>query len=181
MSAFARSYARAALESAPAPYDFERLLADLGSVARALESDRRLKEFFAAPAIPKPPKQRALEALAARAGVDDFGRKLLRVILDHGRLTKLAEILTALSDAYDRAQGAHEAHVTVASALDSEQQRRIAGALGRKLGGTVRLDVSVDEKILGGFVARVGSRVIDASIASAIGRFQQKGKESAKA
>ena len=72
-----------------------------------------------------------------------------------------------MSDAYDRAQGAHEAHVTVASALDSDQQRRIALALGRKLGGTVRLDVSVDEKILGGFVARVGSRVIDASIASA--------------
>ncbi|MDQ2970982.1 MAG: F0F1 ATP synthase subunit delta, partial [Acidobacteriota bacterium] len=66
-------------------------------------------------------------------------------------------------------------------ALDSDQERRIAEALGRKLGGTVRLDVSVDEKILGGFVARVGSRVIDASIVSAIGRFQRKGKESAKA
>lgn len=181
MSAFARSYARAALESAPAKYDFERLLEDLGSVARALGSDRRLKEFFAAPAIPKPPKQRALEALAARAGVDDFGRKLLRVILDHGRLTKLPEILTALSDGYDRARGTHEAHVTVASAIDSDQERRIALALSRALGGTVRLDVSIDEKILGGFVARVQSRVIDASIASAIGRFQRKGKESAKA
>lgn len=181
MSAFARSYARAALESAPAQYDFERLLENLGSVARALASDRRLKEFFAAPAIPKPPKQRALEALAARAGVDDFGRRFLRVVLDHGRLTKLAEILTALSDGYDHARGAREAHVTVASTLDSDQERRIAEALGRKLGGTVRLDVSVDEKILGGFVARVGSRVIDASIVSAIGRFQRKGKESAKA
>lgn len=178
MSAFARSYARAALESAPAGYDFERLIQNLGAVARALDSDRRLKAFFAAPAIPGPPKQRALEALAVQAGVDDFGRRLLRVILNHGRLTKLAEILTALSDAHDRSRGTHEAHVTVAAPIGPEEERKIAEALGRSLKATVRMDVSVDEKILGGFVARVGSRVIDASVASAIGRFQQMGKET---
>ena len=181
MSAFARSYARAALESAPPGYDFERLLENVGAVRRALDSDARLKEFFAAPSIPKPPKERALEALAVKAEVDDFGRRLLRVILDHGRLTKLSEILRALSEAFDRSRGVHEADVTVAAAITPEEERKIAEALGRSLGGTVRLHVSIDEKILGGFVARVGSRVIDASVASAIGRFQERGKESARA
>lgn len=169
------------MESAPAGYDFERLLGNAGAVRRALDSDPRLKEFFAAPSIPKPPKERALEALAVKAGVDDFGRRFLRVILDHGRLTKLSEILTAMSVAFDRARGVHEADVTVAAPITPEEEKKIAEALGRSLGGTVRLHLSVDESILGGFVARVGSRVIDASVASAIGRFQERGKESARA
>ncbi len=181
MSAFARSYARAALESAPGGYDFERLLENLGSVRRAIDSDSRLKEFFAAPSIPKPPKQRALEALAVKAELDDFGRRLLRVILDHGRLTKLSEIASALSEAFDRKRGMHEAEVTVAAPITPEEEKKIADALGRSLGGSVRLHVTVDEKILGGFVARVGSRVIDASVASAIGRFQERGKERSRA
>ncbi len=181
MSAFARSYARAALESAPPGYDFGGLLENVGAIRRALESDARLKEFFAAPSIPKPPKERALEALAVKAGLDDFGRRLLRVILDHGRLTKLPEILTAMSEAFDRARGVLEADVTVAAPITQAEEKKIAEALGRSFDATVRLRVSIDEKILGGFVARVGSRVLDASVASAIGRFQEKGKERARA
>ena len=181
MSAFARSYARAALEAAPAGYDLAALLDQAGSVAKALSSDSRLKEFFASPAIPKPPKERALEALAAKAGLDEFGRRFLRVILEHGRLTKLDEILAALRDANDRARGTSEARVTVAAPIGPDEERRIAEALGRSFGGSVRLNVSVDERILGGFIARVGSRIIDASVASAIGRFQEKRKETARA
>ncbi|MCA1582175.1 MAG: ATP synthase F1 subunit delta [Acidobacteria bacterium] len=181
MSAFARSYARAALESAPAGYDFDRLVEGAGAVRRALDSDARLKEFFAAPSIPRAPKERALEALAVKAGLDDFGRRLLRVILDHGRLSKLSEILSALSQGVDRSRGVNEAHVTVAAPIGPQEEKKIADALGRSVGGTVRLRVAVDENILGGFVARVGSRVIDASVASAIERFQEKGKESARA
>ncbi|MEO8432884.1 MAG: ATP synthase F1 subunit delta [Acidobacteriota bacterium] len=181
MSAFARSYARAALEAAPAGYDVSALLDAAGSVARALSSDARLKEFFAAPAIPKPPKERALEALAVRAQVDDFGRRFLRVILDHGRLTKLDEILSALRAGYDVSRGIHEAQVTVAAPVSPEEERRIAEALEKSFGGSVRVHVTVDRRILGGFIARVGSRIIDASVASAIGRFQEKGKETARA
>ena len=58
---------------------------------------------------------------------------------------------------------------------------RIADALGRSFGGTFRLNVAVDETILGGFIARVRSRLIDASVASAIARFRKQGEETARA
>jgi F-type H+-transporting ATPase subunit delta len=180
VSAFARSYARAALQAAPAGYDFAKLTEGVGAVARAIEATPRLKEFFASPGIPRDRKVAALEALANRAGVDEFGRRLVRVILEHGRLTRLAEILTALTDEFDRSRGVNEAHITVAAPITEEEQRRIADALGKSYGGTFRLAVRVDESILGGFVARVRSRLIDASVASAIGRFQEQGKETSR-
>jgi F-type H+-transporting ATPase subunit delta len=181
VSAFARSYARAALESAPAGYDFDELIENLRSVARAVDGTPKLREFFAAPKVPRPPKQKALEALAVRAGVDDFGRRLLALVLSRGRLTHLSEIVAAISDLFDQTRGRNEAHVTVASAITPEQERRIADALGRSFGGTFRLNVAVDETILGGFIARVRSRLIDASVASAIARFRKQGEETARA
>jgi len=181
VSAFARSYARAALESAPSGYDFEKLIEDLRSVARAVDGSSRLREFFSAPKVPREPKQKALEAIAGRVGVDDFGRRLLGLALSHGRLRHLSEIVSALSDSYDKSRGHNEAHVTVATPLTPEQERRITDALGRSYGGTFRLNVRVDETILGGFIARVRSRLIDASVASSIARFRKQGEETARA
>lgn len=176
MSAFARSYARALIESAPKGTDVEKLLDGAGTVARALSSDARLKEFFAAPTIPRGPKEKALASLAERAGLDAFGQRYLAVILANGRILHLPEILEAAREEMDRAGGVAQAHVTVAAPIDAEEERRIAAALARSLASKVRLAVAVDSGILGGFVARIGSRVIDASVASAIGRFQERSK-----
>ena len=181
MSAFARSYARALVESAPKGYDFSAFLEGTGSVARALAGDRRLHEFFTAPAIPKPPKERALASLGEKAGLDVFGLRFLKVVLQHGRLTHLSEILSAAREELDRSGGIMPAHVTVASPIGPEEESKLAAALGRSLGGSVRMDVTVDETILGGFVARVRSRIIDASVASAIERFKERSKETAGA
>ena len=68
MSAFARSYARAVIETVPAGYDVEKLIENLRSVARAVDGSSRLREFFSAPKVPREPKQKALEAIAGRAG-----------------------------------------------------------------------------------------------------------------
>ena len=122
MSAFARSYARASLESAPAGYDVETLHRKAGARSRgAVDRNSQLREFFAAPAIP-----RAAEAEGARGarraapGVDDFGRRLLGVVLAHGRLTHLVGDPRRRSRTrYDRTRGRNEAHVTVAAPIDA--------------------------------------------------------------
>jgi len=181
MSAFARSYAKAIVEAAPKKEDVEKVLDGAAVVQRAILSDARLREFFAAPAIPREAKEKALESLAARAGLDTFGRRLLAVVLRNGRILHLAEILTAARDELDRTTGVSQAHVRVAAPIAPEEEKRIAAALSRSLGGSVRVAVAVDESILGGFVAKVGSRVIDASVASAIARFQERTKETAGA
>jgi F-type H+-transporting ATPase subunit delta len=102
-------------------------------------------------------------------------------VLANRRILHLGEILAAAREELDRALGVAQAHVRVAASIAPEEERKIAAALGKSVGGAVRLQVAVDESILGGFVARVGSRVIDASVASAIARFQERTKETAGA
>jgi F-type H+-transporting ATPase subunit delta len=178
MSAFARSYAQAFLQTAPAGYDVERFLEGAAVIRQALAEDARLKAFFSSPAVPLAAKKGTLARLAARAGVDDFGTRLLDVALEHGRVLGLSEILSAIREQSDRASGVVAAQVTVASPVDEQERARLAEALGRSVKRRVRLKVDVDEKILGGFVARIGSEVFDASVCRAVEQFAKQTKEN---
>jgi F-type H+-transporting ATPase subunit delta len=172
MSAFARPYARAFLQSAPAGYDVEGFLERAGALARATAADSRLKNFFTAPSVPIDAKRGALDALAQKVGIDEFGRRFLAVVLQNRRWLGLDEILSAIRDARDVELGVVEASVTVAAPVEDGERRRIESALARQLGRRVRMKVRVDPAILAGFVARVGSEVFDASAVRAIDLFQ---------
>lgn len=171
MSRFARPYAKAFLETMPAGYDVDAFLESSAAITRALAADPRLKSFLAAPAVPADAKRRVLDDLGKRAGVDEFGRRFLALVLEKRRILALGEILSALRSARDRALGIVEAVVTVAAPVGEPERRRIEEALARQVGRGVRMRVDVDPRILAGFVAKVGSEVFDASVLRAVERF----------
>ena len=174
---FALPYARAFLETAPKGYDVEAFLGAAGGLVEAIEKDRTLRAFLSSPGVPEESKRKAVAELAARAGVDALGTRFLELLLRHRRILETGAILRAVRDAFDAARGVLEGRVTVAAPIGDGEKARIEEALGAKLNGRVRLKVAVDPKILGGFVARVGSNVFDASAVAGIRRFQEQAKE----
>ena len=159
---FALPYARAFLEAAPNGYDVEAFLASGGALARAIETDATLRAFLASPGVPDEAKRKAVAELAGRSGIDTFGTRFLELLLRHRRILSAGAIL--------------EGRVTVAAPIGDAEKATIEEALGAKLNSKVRLKVAVDPKILGGFVARVGSSVFDASAVAGIRRFQEQAK-----
>lgn len=178
MSRFARSYAQAFLEAVPAGYDVEGFLERASGVANAIAREPRLKNFLTAPSIPLDTKRRVLEDLSGSAGVDAFGGRFLALLLQNRRVLSLPEVLGAIRAARDRQLGVVEATVTLAGPVGDAESVRIEGALAKQLGRKVRMRIDVNPAILGGFVARVGSEVFDASAAHAIERFQGEAKET---
>jgi len=181
MTAFARSYAQALLQTAPPGYDVERFLEGAGAVRDAVAGDARLKAFFLSPSVPLAAKKGTLALLAGKGGVDDFGERFLDLALEHGRVLSLSEILATIRAQWDETSGVVAASVTVARPVDDAERGKIADALGRRVGRRVRLAVDVDATILGGFVAKVGSEVFDASVRHAVERFSELTKERAGA
>jgi F-type H+-transporting ATPase subunit delta len=181
VSAFARSYAQAFVQTAPPGYDVEGFLAGAGDVRDALSRDARLRAFFQSPSVPLAAKKGALELLAGKAGLDAFGARLLDLALEHRRILALSEILKAIRELSDKTSGVVAARVTLARPVGDAEREKIAQALGRAVGSRVRLEMDVDEKILGGLVAQVGSEIFDASVRHAVERFAKMTKERAGA
>ena len=61
------------------------------------------------------------------------------------------------------------AHVTSAVALSDEQQEALAEALRREFGRNVRLQVVIDDTLIGGLTVRVGDELIDGSVLRHLG------------
>lgn len=181
MTAFARSYARAFLDAAPSGYDVEGFLERAAVIRDALARDPRLKTFFTVPAIPQLVKRNVLDDLGRRAGMDDFASRFFNLVLAHRRLQHVSEILAAIREESDRRRGVVEALVTLAARVGPQEERRIGERLGRAVGKTVRLRIDVDQEILAGFVAQIGSEVFDASALRAIEAFSEQVKETAGA
>lgn len=177
MSRFARSYAQAFLEAIPEGYDVDGFISAAGSLARAVAADSRLKNFLAAPAVPLEAKRRLLDDLARAARIDEFGARFLGLVLANRRILELAPILEAIRAARDRQLGVVAATVVLAADVGDAERKRIEEALARSLRRKVRMTVEIDPKILGGFVAKVGSEVFDASAENAIARFQALARE----
>jgi F-type H+-transporting ATPase subunit delta len=93
---------------------------------------------------------------------------ILKALLAQPRGRRIAELIRYAATIVADEAGNGIATVTVASALDSEQTKRLEVALSKQYGHDVRLNVIVDAAILGGMRIQVGSEVIDGTISNRI-------------
>ena len=172
MSSFTRPYARAFVEAAPPGYDFGAFLEAGETMASAFGSNPTLRSFVRAPNVPREAKSKAIADLAKKAGMNEYGARFLQVMLRNHRLLEAGAVFRALRDLNDEIQGVLRVQVTVPGPLAEGDAAAIQDAIAQRTGKKVRMQVDFDPKLIGGFVARAGSRVFDGSVATAIRRFQ---------
>jgi F-type H+-transporting ATPase subunit delta len=155
--------------------------ADLDSVARELDE---FLAFFAQqpalhglmlnPAIPAPRKRSAMEEITKVAGLSPIVSKLLVLLADRDRLTLLKDVSATYRDLLAERQGVVHAEVTSAEPLAKDRVQAIEQRLATVTGKRVSMTTKVDKDILGGVVARVGSTVYDASIATQLKKIRER-------
>jgi F-type H+-transporting ATPase subunit delta len=160
-SGVARRYARAVLEIATEERDVERWSRDLQLIRGSLE-DPTLQAFFANPAVPADEKMRALDT--SLTSVQPKARNFVSVLIENGRVDAIGEIVDVFDAEVDRLRGIVHARVKTAVALDDRETAEIVRGLERITRQRVIVATDVDPAILGGFVARIGDRLIDASV-----------------
>lgn len=169
-AAFARPYVDALFEVAGTPDAVEEVLPPLDAFARAMESSAELRTALASPALGREPKRALVEALAASGGAPPLAARLLRALLDRGRLARLPAVLAASRARLDLARGVREATVRSAAPLGDAAENGIRAALEARTGGRIRLRTEIDPSLLSGFVVRLGSEVFDASLSRRLAR-----------
>ena len=98
-----------------------------------------------------------------RGQVDQNIINLLCVVVDKEREPFIGDILEMYKTYADEARNIAYADVVSARPLTEEQKTAIASGLAKKAGKEIRLNVSVDETLLGGVKVTFGDKVYDGS------------------
>jgi F-type H+-transporting ATPase subunit delta len=174
-SRVAGAYARALFDLARERGQVEALTADLDRVAAAVAESAELRDFLARPWVTTAAKRGAAAELAGRLEVAPLVRDFVALVAGQGRAGVLPEIVQAYRDLVDAAAHRVRARVRTAVALTDEERQMLSARLGRALDGKqVVLEEVVDGTLLGGFVAEIGSFVLDGSLEAQLARLHER-------
>jgi F-type H+-transporting ATPase subunit delta len=168
-------YARAALDVAT------KESADLDQIARELDEfiaffaqHPALEALMLNPAVPAPRKRAAMEQITRMSGFTPIVAKLLILLADRDRLALLKDIAAIYHDLLADRQNVVRAEVTSAEPLSNDRLHAIEQRLADVTGKRVAMKTKVDKGIIGGVIARVGSTVYDASIATQLKKMRER-------
>ena len=163
-------YAEAFLQVSDANGDTEAVVEQARSLLSLWKDSAELREAMASPVLEVEAKKAAITRLFSDQVAPSF-LNLLKLLADRQRIGYLDAVLERFLDLYRDQNQIALASVTSAEALSDEQLGRITEQL-KSVAGTDKLEIntSVDPALIGGFVLKVGSKVIDASLAGQVRR-----------
>tara|TARA_R110002095_G_scaffold216420_1_gene213560 strand:+ start:1185 stop:1721 length:537 start_codon:yes stop_codon:yes gene_type:complete len=162
LSTVARPYTKAAFESALEQKSLDKW-SEMLSLAAKVAKDEQVAELIRNPALAAEHKAGLILDVCADK-LNEQGQNFIKILAENKRLPVLPEI----SELFDRLkaeqQKSVDVSVTSAFKLSTEQQTKLAQALGAKLDRKVKITSSIDKSLIGGLVIRTDDLVIDGSV-----------------
>ena len=170
---FARPYARAIMDVVQSPEKANAIRHELERFEQLRKSSEDLQQLFANPGIEHDAKIKVTSAIAKRLGLSDITLRLLGVLIANHRMNDLEPIVEALAEMVRAATNTVAAEVRSAHPLTKQEQDELRQTLEKKAGRKVEMILQTDPTLIGGFVAKIGSEVYDASVAGKINKFRE--------
>ena len=163
-------YAEALLQVSEANGDTSQVVDEARQLLALWKQSPELRAAMASPVLETDSKKAALTSLFSEQISPAF-LNLLKLLSDRGRIGYLDAVLERLLELYREQNSISLATLTSAAPLSPEQQASLIEKV-KQVAGTeqVEIDLHVDPALIGGFVLRVGSKVIDASLAGQVRR-----------
>ncbi len=166
-------YATALFELARERGELEAIERDLAVLERLLEESAPLGQIVRSPVMTRAAQAAAMVRLAESAGLADLTARFLGVLASNRRLAALGDIIRDFSRLMAVHRGEVRAAVIAARPLDTKRVEALKAKLRTIVGRAVTVDTTVDESLIGGLVVRIGSRMIDGSIATKLARLER--------
>ena len=163
-------YAEAFLQVAESRKEVDQVIDQAKAVLGLWQVSPELRAALASPVLEVEAKKAALEKLFSDQLTPSF-LNLLKLLADRQRIGILDAVLERTLELHREQRNIALATVTSATALTEEQQAELSKKV-QAVAGTDKLEINlkVDADLIGGFVVKVGSKVIDASLAGQVRR-----------
>ncbi|AZQ68977.1 F0F1 ATP synthase subunit delta [Silicimonas algicola] len=173
----ASRYATAVFELARDGNALDTLERDIETLEASLSDSADFRDLVHSPVYSREQQGNAIGAIAPKMGLSDMLANTLLLMASKRRLFVLPQLLAGLRARIADAKGEVTADVRSATALTADQEKALAEALKNSVGKDVKMNVTVDESLIGGLVVKVGSKMIDTSIRSKLAALQNTMKE----
>ena len=173
----AARYATALFELAKEGDGLAALETDTDALDAALNDSDDFGAFINSPIYSRVDQEGAIHSVGTVLGLGPMVINTLRLMAQKRRLFVLPALVRELRALIAEAKGEVTADVTAATDLTEAQQQKLSETLKASVGKDVKLNLSVDEGLIGGLVVKVGSQMIDTSIRSKLAALQSTMKE----
>jgi F-type H+-transporting ATPase subunit delta len=173
----AARYATAIFELAKDGKDVPALEKDVDALEAALKDSEDFAKLIASPIYTRDESQAAIGAIAAKMGLSANVANLLSLMASKRRLFVLPQLMGVLRGLIAEEKGEITAEVTAAKELTKTQSDKLAKALKAQVGKDMKVNVAVDETLIGGLIVKVDSKMIDTSVKSKLANLQNAMKE----
>ncbi len=158
--ASAKRHAQAVFQIAQEQDEVEKWRAELKIIATTL-ADPQLRAILEDPKVHLSEKENLVGKCLP--GMSQLALNLVCLLVARRRLSILEQIVSEYERMADAYAGLEHAKVITAIPLDEEGQKKLSERLAAITGKKIVLTTEVDPTIIGGFVARVGDKLIDGS------------------
>jgi F-type H+-transporting ATPase subunit delta len=165
-ASLAGRYATALFGLARDEQQIDAVSRSLDSIEAATTESADFRALVSSPLIGRTDAGKTVRALVPSLGLDPITGRFLGVLADNGRLGELKSVIRIVRELASGHRGETRATVTSAHPLGDDQIAALKSKLKARVGSDVSIDAQVDPSILGGIVVRLGSQMIDASIAT---------------
>jgi F-type H+-transporting ATPase subunit delta len=170
-------YASALYDLATEQNAVDSLSADLDTFAALLKESADLRRLVQSPVFSSDEQLSAVSAVIARAGITGLAANFIRLVAQNRRLFAIESIILTYRQMVAKARGELTAEVTVAEPLSDARMQDVRDTLREITSKDVKINVTVDPKIIGGIIVQLGSRMVDASLRTKLSAIQHAMKE----
>jgi F-type H+-transporting ATPase subunit delta len=170
-------YAKALFALAKENNSFDPMKTDMELLYQCIQELPELQFVIQSPVIRVSEKIRLFEE-AFRGSFNATTFLFIRLVLERRREEHLVDISRYFLTLLKSEQGIQSAELITATPLNDALRKSILNFITRKFNTQVEMHESVEDKLIGGFILRVGDQQVDASIASKLVRIKKELIES---
>ena len=165
-------YASALYDLAAEKKIVDAVLKDFELLQKCIQENKDLKLLVKSPLITSSDKINIFEKILSKQQTDKLTSTFLKVISRNKRFAKLSSIISQFMNINSQRRGDIFVDVTSAEELLDKQKNGIKDKLKSMLGEKLSLNFNVDKKIIGGLIIKIGSKMIDSSLATKINKLK---------
>ncbi|MEO0550638.1 MAG: ATP synthase F1 subunit delta [Pseudomonadota bacterium] len=166
----ARRYAGALFDLAESKGELPAVAADLKTLESFTADSADLERLLHSPAFTREDKVKALVEVASKAGFSKTVTGFIGTMASNGRANDLIGAASHFDTLYAKHRGVKRAIAITAKDMSADQRKRLEQVLAKAVGSDIELEAEVDPALVGGIQLRIGSTLIDASVATKLDR-----------